>query len=202
MGHQAAGGRAVVQDPDEAEFGDMPRNAMASTEVDAVASLAELPRRLIEYARERVREPSEPPPADMVHEVAIAGERPGDMAINDQLGHRVPVTCPECGGALWQMHTGNPRFRCHVGHAYSLNTLAVDQSMRVEAALWAALRSLEEAQRLSSQLARYAGEQGRARSSRHHAEEAETHAAHADALRTLLHRAPAEHVPPEADAAD
>ena len=47
-------------------------------------------------------------------------------------GHRGKVsvfTCPECGGALWQVdETGLIRFRCHVGHAYNGESLLAEQT--------------------------------------------------------------------------
>jgi two-component system chemotaxis response regulator CheB len=30
-----------------------------------------------------------------------------------------PLTCPDCGGGLWEMNDTRPlRYRCHTGHAY------------------------------------------------------------------------------------
>jgi two-component system chemotaxis response regulator CheB len=36
------------------------------------------------------------------------------------------------------------RFRCHTGHAFSLNTLLVDTDKAVDDALWSAIRAIEE----------------------------------------------------------
>ena len=44
-----SGGICLVQDPAEAEFADMPRNALATGLVDAVLSTAEMPSRIIAY---------------------------------------------------------------------------------------------------------------------------------------------------------
>jgi len=42
------------------------------------------------------------------------------LARVEQIGTRTTYTCPECNGTLWQVQTDElPRFRCHVGHAYT-----------------------------------------------------------------------------------
>ncbi|MDQ3688935.1 MAG: hypothetical protein M3406_02670 [Chloroflexota bacterium] len=54
-------------------------------------------------------------------------------------------SCPDCGGVLWR--GGDPLdadLRCRVGHAYSFQALERGQRDGVEAALWTALRALEE----------------------------------------------------------
>jgi two-component system chemotaxis response regulator CheB len=41
--------------------------------------------------------------------------------------------CPECHGVLLQLKEGsNLRFRCHTGHAYSLEALLADFSERTD----------------------------------------------------------------------
>src|SRR5205085_8812746 len=65
-----------------------------------------------------------------------------DVCSSDLL---TPFTCPECGGTLWEHdENGFLRFKCHVGHAYSPESLEAGQSQTVEMALWAALRNLQE----------------------------------------------------------
>jgi two-component system chemotaxis response regulator CheB len=61
------------------------------------------------------------------------------------LGPVAPYTCPECHGVLVRLKEGGvPRFRCHTGHAYSINTLLAESSSEVEHALWSGLRAVEE----------------------------------------------------------
>ena len=43
------GGLTIAQDPDEAEYGDMPRNSIATGLVDYVLSVADIPKRVLQY---------------------------------------------------------------------------------------------------------------------------------------------------------
>jgi two-component system chemotaxis response regulator CheB len=45
-------------------------------------------------------------------------------------------------------------FRCHVGHAFSEESLIAEQAEEIERAVWAAIRSLEEGAMLSARLAK------------------------------------------------
>ena len=62
--------------------------------------------------------------------------------------------CPICQGALTEARAGAfEHFRCHVGHAFSIESLLREQSESLERALWAAVRALEESSGLSQRLA-------------------------------------------------
>src|SRR5204862_1998316 len=62
-----------------------------------------------------------------------------------QPGEPSGYTCPECGGSLWQRNEGGePAYRCRTGHAFSSVALVASQSNVVEAAMWSAVRALEE----------------------------------------------------------
>ncbi|HXF63376.1 MAG TPA: chemotaxis protein CheB [Caldilineaceae bacterium] len=52
------GGLSVVQDPHEAEYDSMPRNAIALGQVDLVLPLAEIPRQIIAYLQRRPNLPT------------------------------------------------------------------------------------------------------------------------------------------------
>jgi two-component system chemotaxis response regulator CheB len=122
----------------------------------------------------------------MEAEVRMSAGNDSSMGELDTIGQRVPLTCPECGGALWEMQEAGPRFRCHTGHAYSIATLADEQSVQVEAALWAALRRLEESERVSQRMSSYARVRGNESLAAYHADIASGTAAHAATLRQLL----------------
>lgn len=62
-----------------------------------------------------------------------------------QTGQSSRFTCPDCGGVLWEFRDGTvERFRCSVGHAYSIESLFGEQTHMLESALWAAVRTLED----------------------------------------------------------
>jgi two-component system chemotaxis response regulator CheB len=181
------GGDAIVQDPKDAEYPDMPRNAMDAVQVDYVDAADDIAARLIELAGRPVTASAEAAPVQTVHEVRMASELNSGMKEIDQIGKRTPLTCPECGGATWEFaETGTPHYRCHVGHAYSLQSLASEQLVRTEAALWAAVRSLEENERVSLRLAEDAARRGRPQSEKFHADVAAASQKHADVLRDML----------------
>jgi two-component system chemotaxis response regulator CheB len=81
----------------------------------------------------------------METEVKIARE---DNALESGImkwGEPSIYACPECHGVLLQLKEGsNVRFRCHTGHAYSVDTLLADFTEKTEESLWSAIRAVEE----------------------------------------------------------
>lgn len=162
---KASGGAAVVQDPDDALFPSMPKAAMALAHVDRIVPassmasvLCALIEESIELGQEEVSVPAGAVPADQDTEGAdrVELEDPVDTAA---LLHGPPtgLTCPECGGALWEQIDGpNLRFACHVGHAYSVASLVEEQGRSLETTLWSAVRALEERADMHRRLARRA----------------------------------------------
>ena len=106
------------------------------------------------------------------------GEHPGDLA---------PFGCPDCGGTLWELREGNlVRFRCRVGHAWTSEALLASQAETLDAALWAALRALEESASLSKQLADRARARGNERLSERMADHAALAERRAATIRNVL----------------
>jgi two-component system chemotaxis response regulator CheB len=147
------GGGAVVQDPEQALFPSMPRAALALTDVDRIAPAADIGDALCELTDARLH-----------HRVAdAAGDRDiieiEDPAATAKLLEGPPsgLTCPECGGALWEQRNGHEvRFACHVGHAYSPESLIEEQGRSLETTLWSAVRALEERADINRRLSRRA----------------------------------------------
>jgi len=185
------GGVAVVQDPADAEFPSMPQSALETVEADHCVPLRDIARTLVAAVGRPVAADPGTALTRIEQELAMATQGTSTMEQLDALGTRSSFTCPECGGALWEMNEPPPRYRCHVGHAYGLHTLEVAQAERIEAALWASIRSLEEGQKVSERLARHARGRGHHRSVQQYEERAREDRAHADTLRRMLHSLPA-----------
>jgi two-component system chemotaxis response regulator CheB len=149
-----AGGVAVVQDPEEALYEGMPRNAIEHVDVDAVLRVDDIGAWLRGSAFE------DHPPGEQV----LDGHPRG-------LGTR--FTCPDCGGVLFEHVDGTlVRFACSVGHAYSIEALAGGQGHELENVLWAAVRALEDRAVLLGRLADRARGSGQHRSAETFAAEA------------------------------
>jgi len=146
------GGIAVVQDPREAQFPSMPESALRNVPIDYVVPLDEMGALLIRLVSASPAAPAPPMqyiPADLKLEAAIAERVVGTTEQVAQLGHQVPLTCPDCGGSLWQMEAGQVlRYRCHTGHAFTADALADSSQHALEESLWVALRLLEERKNL------------------------------------------------------
>jgi len=153
------GGRAVVQDPDEALFDGMPRSAAERVAVDHVVPLAAMPALLVRLARDVASSAETEPMSDELESDRDVREIDGGARQNEALGGELSgFTCPECHGALWQMEEagGMVRFRCRIGHAFAEESLQEAKGVSIEAALWTALTALEEQAAITWRMARRA----------------------------------------------
>jgi two-component system, chemotaxis family, protein-glutamate methylesterase/glutaminase len=149
---KAGGGATIVQDPSEALYAGMPATALAHVAVDAVVPSELVARTIVAMVRGE-----DPPPS------AKESRPETDPASGD------PVTsvCPECGGVLSErLEAGVMVWECRVGHRYSPESLADAQADSVEAALWAAIRVLEDRSRLLVRMADQFDRGGHKRSAR------------------------------------
>ncbi|HEX7862195.1 MAG TPA: chemotaxis protein CheB [Verrucomicrobiae bacterium] len=140
------GGTAIVQNPEEAPAPSMPLSALKHVEVDHILNLTEIAPCLGKMVgtpplKKGVRRVTK----EMEAEVKIARE---DSALANGIlewGEPSVYACPECHGVLMQLKEGsNFRFRCHTGHAYSVETLMAEFSEKSEETLWNAIRAIEE----------------------------------------------------------
>jgi two-component system chemotaxis response regulator CheB len=161
------GGITVAQDPNDAEYRDLPANAIQGGEVDHVVRLAAMRDLLVRLVKEPAG-PSPAPPEDLRLEVAMAAQ--ADLGIEGPalLGRQTVLTCPDCNGALWEIHDGDlARYRCHVGHAYTLDALEMAQANSFDRALSSALRALNERVQLMRRLAEHSRRHGHQHSAEH-----------------------------------
>jgi len=154
---RAAGGEAIVQDPDTALFSSMPRSALRQVPQAHVASIDEIANLLLRLSRQEVPETVSSRSAKVVaarKEVKLAEASMSEIANEARGGSPSQFACPDCGGVLWEMEdSGFLRFRCRVGHAFTAAYLDAEQQRAVEGALWAGLRALEERSSLYKRMA-------------------------------------------------
>lgn len=158
------GGLAVVQTPEDAEVPDMPLNALRRVRADEIVPLSQIARSLTYFVAESLtdsggnavseNETKKDELKRMEIEVAIAREvQSVDKGIL-ALGEPSLFACPECHGVLLKIKEGaGTRFRCHTGHAYSLDALLIEISQSVEESLWNSLRAIEETELLLDHMA-------------------------------------------------
>jgi two-component system, chemotaxis family, protein-glutamate methylesterase/glutaminase len=155
-----AGGITVVQDPGDAEFADLPRNVLRYLTPHHVVPLAGIGA-LLGQLLNQSPPPSRPVPRDIELEAQITERIMTHGNMNhiedlEKLGHRAPYSCPDCGGALWEVDKdgGVSRFRCQTGHTYTDESLLNSMSGSLEETLWVAMRALEERRNLLLNMAR------------------------------------------------
>lgn len=155
---KAHGGLTIVQDPADAMFPSMPREALKVVDADYVLPLADIPETLIKLVTTEVTNSQSAENPFQYNDSARTGDA---EYIHDNSGGAVSdLVCPECGGVMVEYKTGQDdnliSFKCRVGHRYSLQSMLENQNETVEAALWAAVRSLEESASLNDRMAQRA----------------------------------------------
>jgi two-component system chemotaxis response regulator CheB len=155
------GGIAVVQDPADAEVDPMPRSAIRHVDVDYVCSLEEMPALLARLTAE-----ARPPPVEVGEnirmEALIAAQEVPRMEEGwSPSATFSPITCPECHGTMQEIHDGElVRYRCHTGHAFTLEVLGTAQAEAWERALYSAYGLQQERSILLRRMADQARRQG------------------------------------------
>jgi two-component system chemotaxis response regulator CheB len=185
------GGVAVVQDPAEARYDGMPTSAIRHVAVDHVRPVAGIATLLVELT---TRSGEEQPMGsgndgdELEREVALSlsatgvpSSRPGEGWVPSAF------SCPDCNGVLWARRDGElDRWRCRVGHQFSPQSLAHHQADRIDGALWALLKDVEEQAEFTGRMSQAAAEHGHRRDARYWRRQAERAEQTAAKLRGML----------------
>ena len=174
------GGLTVVQDPQDASSSQMPQSALQYGGADHVLPADEIGpclAKLVGKCGGATMTKSKERADDAEQNRTVATPEEGE-------GIPSAFTCPDCHGTLWELRDGDvARFRCRVGHAYTMTSLAEEQESAVENALWAAMRALEEKSALSRRVADSTLTKSMSVRAR---EQAETDHQHAELIRKIL----------------
>jgi len=144
---KTCGGVTVVQDPAEAPYSGMPTSALMTLRVDYCLPVKRIAMLLGELAHRSVKGSGPPQGIDRLKTETKFATLDRDMEDMEQLnGDPSVFSCPTCQGTLWELKDGEDmlRYRCHVGHAFSMDSLLAEQTDYAEKAIYSALRALQE----------------------------------------------------------
>jgi two-component system chemotaxis response regulator CheB len=182
---EMGGGVTIAQDPDDADAPSMPEHAIREIPIDHVLRADDIAAVVCGLVgagtKEALVTENIQPPRDSAEEGTDALESA------DRLAPPSPFTCPDCGGALWEIKEGELiRYQCHVGHRFSGDSLIDAQSDGLETALWTALRALEESSALRRRMAKHARTRGMSAIADAYDEHANDSEARAKVVRRML----------------
>lgn len=162
------GGATIIQDPREALYPSMPESALRYVGGDFVLPIGEIAASINRLVREP-RNVGQELPASLQIEIETRFVEMETMSIKDMeaIGTHAGVSCPECHGPIWKIKDGPiQRYRCHVGHAYSAQTMLAGQIEAQETHLWQALRVMKERVALIWEMRAHAQDDDRAADAR------------------------------------
>ena len=185
-----SGGICVVQNPNEADYPDMPLSVLDNLEVDYCESLGRMGELLKEIINTRE-----------ITETRI----PEDVIVEAQIDHRVStriddlskfekfeISCPDCGGGLYiTQHEHPAHYRCHVGHSFTDRELLIRMSEVMENTFWASLRMMEERRTMLLKLHKKDEDRGYTTTASRHLERAQEMEVHINNLKQILFTATA-----------
>jgi two-component system, chemotaxis family, protein-glutamate methylesterase/glutaminase len=177
-----AGGLALVQDPADATYSDMPRSAIENVAVDKILPADQIAPQLAAWL-------AAPSNGSSRRRRRILSRKPASASEDGSPRQHAPsaFTCPDCNGTLWEGKTGSlTRFVCRVGHSYTLDALENKKTDDLEAALWVSVRTLEERADLQRRLAAQARGRNHHQISRGFEKRSHEMAVHALTIRRLL----------------
>jgi two-component system, chemotaxis family, protein-glutamate methylesterase/glutaminase len=157
-------GGVFAQDPTEAMHASMPQSVADHVATDAVAPVAALAAALAGWCASAsvvAEQAMEPAAGRHSTENRIAAEANALQNGVMQLGRQSKYTCPDCHGVLVEIQEGRVvRYRCHTGHAFSMQTLLAEVDTAIDNGLWDTLRAIEERLLLLQQMAGKAAAEG------------------------------------------
>jgi two-component system chemotaxis response regulator CheB len=143
-----SGGITMAQDPRDAQQPNMPLSAIAQVGVDHIVSAEEMGKLLNTLTSVEDTDTNGP----ITEQLDIAEGAASGLQVPNR-GACSALVCPECNGALWEVKEGDlVRYRCHVGHGYTGQTLGSLKDVEIEQALWTSVRLLEEQAELQRNL--------------------------------------------------
>lgn len=134
------GGTTVVQDPNDAMWPEMPRNALAHEHVDHIVAMSDLPALLVRLVGEAPG-PMPPIPRNLILETKIAALETFMPAEQTELGRPIKVSGPQRGGVLNEVaEEGSAGLGCQIGPAVTADAVLAAQSDELGKALESAIR--------------------------------------------------------------
>jgi two-component system chemotaxis response regulator CheB len=163
----------------------MPSTALAHVAADAVVPAGLIARTIVAMATGREDPPRSGKPQDPQAQVQT-----GESYMSGSASGEETTICPECGGVLTEREEAETKlWQCRVGHRYSPEGLLDAQALDVEAALWAAIRALEDRGRLFERMADQLEPRGQRLSAGSFRRKAQAVREQAHTVRTALARA-------------
>jgi two-component system, chemotaxis family, protein-glutamate methylesterase/glutaminase len=170
----AQDGTVLVQDPGEARVSSMPRSALAAVRRARAVPTALLGAAIADLVGRPAGAVTGPP-----DEGSVA--MPAGPTSTTDLGVPAALGCPECQGGMFEtVPDGSVTYTCHVGHAWSAQSLLDAQKQAVEGAVYNAASKLMEMAAVHRRLAELAAERGE--------EDAEEHRRAAERALERAHR--------------
>ena len=128
----AQDGAVLVQDPDEARVSSMPRAALAAVRRARALPAAALGGVVADLVRRPFPTADREPDSPQDGRAALPD---GPTATTDR-GVPAAVGCPECQGGMFEaVQEGAVAYSCHVGHAWSAQTLLDAERQTIEGAI-------------------------------------------------------------------
>ncbi|HEY0991620.1 MAG TPA: chemotaxis protein CheB [Kofleriaceae bacterium] len=138
-----AGGVVIVQDPLDAAYPELPGRALLAVTPDRMLPIDAVGVAITSLVGEPVGPAQAPDELSLEAEIDREGQTSVDVL--EKLGPQTTVACPECHGPLWQLGDEQlRRYRCYLGHVITAAELLSASTSEVEAAMWSAVRALND----------------------------------------------------------